>query len=161
MSDFQVRTANIIADTGDPEGEVKCLVIDRDTFTQLIANLEEIKKRYIDLPERKIRWGSKILTFTFLRIFYYFSRFLRNFSNFRIHEEFKALKLSDLRIIATLGVGGFGRVELVCELFGNKSSSFLGVVSYLENFLPGNDCRGFEDPQLCLEADEEESDCGD
>ena len=65
MSDFQVRTANIIADTGDPEGEVKCLVIDRDTFTQLIANLEEIKKRYIDLPERKIRWGSKLLTFTF------------------------------------------------------------------------------------------------
>ena len=54
MSDFQVRTANIIADTGDPEGEVKCLVIDRDTFTQLIANLEEIKKRYIDLPARKM-----------------------------------------------------------------------------------------------------------
>ena len=77
MSDLQVRTANIIADTGDPEGEVKCLVIDRDTFTQLIANLEEIKKRYIDLPERKIRWGSKILTFTFLRIFYYFSMLLR------------------------------------------------------------------------------------
>ena len=126
MSDLQVRTANIIADTGDPEGEVKCLVIDRDTFTQLIANLEEIKKRYIDLPERKIRWGSKILTFTFLRIVYYFSmllrispyfsRFLRIFSNFRIHEEFKALKLSDLRIIATLGVGGFGRVELVSSL---------------------------------------------
>ena len=73
MSDLQVRTANIIADTGDPEGEVKCLVIDRDTFTQLIANLEEIKKRYIDLPERKIRWDSKILTLTFLHIFYYFS----------------------------------------------------------------------------------------
>ena len=79
MSDLQVRTANIIADTGDPEGEVKCLVIDRDTFTQLIANLEEIKKRYIDLPERKIRWGSKILTFTFLRIFYYFSIFFTHF----------------------------------------------------------------------------------
>ena len=30
-----------------------------------------------------------------------------------IHEEFKHLKLTDLRIIATLGVGGFGRVELV------------------------------------------------
>merc|ERR1712241_1633455 len=77
LSGEEVRTANIIADTGDPEGEVKCLVIDRDTFTQLIANLEEIKKRYIDLPARKMI----------------------------IHEEFKALKLSDLRIIATLGVG--------------------------------------------------------
>ena len=58
--DFQVRTANIIADTGDPEGEVKCLVIDRDTFTQLIANLEEIKKRYIDLPARKMMWVAQI-----------------------------------------------------------------------------------------------------
>ena len=57
---FQVRTANIIADTGDPEGEVKCLVIDRDTFTQLIANLEEIKKRYIDLPARKMMWVAQI-----------------------------------------------------------------------------------------------------
>ena len=46
----------------------------------------------------------------------YFSWFLRIFSYFRIHEEFKALKLSDLRIIATLGVGGFGRVELVSSL---------------------------------------------
>jgi len=32
---------------------------------------------------------------------------------YSIHEEFKSLKLQDLRIIATLGVGGFGRVELV------------------------------------------------
>merc|ERR1712088_1247405 len=32
LSGEEVRTANIIADTGDPEGEVKCLVIDRDTF---------------------------------------------------------------------------------------------------------------------------------
>ena len=28
---------------------------------------------------------------------------------FRVHQEYKALKLSDLRIIATLGVGGFGK----------------------------------------------------
>ena len=100
----------------------------------------------------------------FLACFYafppYFSWFLRIFSYFRIHEEFKALKLSDLRIIATLGVGGFGRVELVSYL-ETSPQSFLGVVSYLENSLPGNDCRGLEDPQLCLEADEEESDCGD
>merc|ERR1739844_556849 len=78
----EVRTANIMAD--DAEG-VKCLVIDRESFSHLIANLDDIKKRYIDLPERK-----KV-----------------------IHEEFKSLKLSDLRIIATLGGGGFGRVELV------------------------------------------------
>ena len=47
----------------------------------MIANLEDIKTKYMDLPERK-----KI-----------------------VHQEYKALKLSDLRIIATLGVGGFGK----------------------------------------------------
>lgn len=31
----------------------------------------------------------------------------------RINEEFREVQLTDLRIIATLGVGGFGRVELV------------------------------------------------
>ena len=33
------------------------------------------------------------------------------------HEEFKALKLSDLRIIATLGVGGFGRLGNLTLIF--------------------------------------------
>jgi len=92
LSGEEVRTANIVAD----EGEVKCLVIDRESFSQMIANLEDIKKRYIDLPERK--------------------KF--------IHEEFKGLKLSDLRIIATLGVGGFGRVELVMIAGDGKNRSF-------------------------------------
>merc|ERR1712110_1224293 len=89
----EVRTANIVAD--DAEG-VKCLVIDRDSFSNMIANLDDIKKKYIDLPERT-------------RI---------------IHEEFKGLKLSDLRIIATLGVGGFGRVELVMIAGDTKQRSF-------------------------------------
>jgi len=93
LSGEEVRTANIVAD--DAEG-VKCLVIDRDSFSQLISNLEEIKKRYVDLPARKMI----------------------------IHEEFKNLKLSDLRIIATLGVGGFGRVELVMIAGDGKSRSF-------------------------------------
>lgn len=87
------RTANIIC---DEEGEVTCLVIDRDSFNHLIANLEDIKTRYIDLTERK-----KI-----------------------VHQEFKSLKLSDLRIIATLGVGGFGRVELVQIAGDTKNRSF-------------------------------------
>jgi len=93
LSGEEVRTANIIAD--DAEG-VKCLVIDRDSFLQLISSLEEIKKRYIDLPARKLI----------------------------VREEFKALKLSDLRIIATLGVGGFGRVELVMIAGDQKSKSY-------------------------------------
>lgn len=44
------RTANIVAD--DPEG-VNCLVIDRDAFHHLISDIEDIKTRYVDLPERK------------------------------------------------------------------------------------------------------------
>ncbi|XP_038111367.1 cGMP-dependent protein kinase, isozyme 2 forms cD4/T1/T3A/T3B isoform X3 [Culex quinquefasciatus] len=88
-----LRTANIICDS--PEG-VTCLVIDRDTFNQLISNLDEIKNRYNDdaVSERK-----------------------------KIYEEFRDVRLSDLRVIATLGVGGFGRVELV-QLAQEKARSF-------------------------------------
>jgi cGMP-dependent protein kinase len=93
LSGEEVRTANIIAD--DPAG-VECLVIDRESFAHLISNLEEIKKRYVDLSIRK---------------------------NI-IQEEFKNLKLSDLRIVATLGVGGFGRVELVMVAGDEKKRSF-------------------------------------
>lgn len=41
----------------------------------------------------------------------------------RINEEFQNVKLSDLRVIATLGVGGFGRVELV-QIQSDSSRSF-------------------------------------
>lgn len=42
---------------------------------------------------------------------------------FRINEEFEAVSLSDLRVLATLGVGGFGRVELV-QIQGDANRSF-------------------------------------
>lgn len=40
-----------------------------------------------------------------------------------MNEEFASIKLTDLRRIATLGVGGFGRVELV-QIAGDSSRSF-------------------------------------
>lgn len=88
-----LRTANIVAD--DPEG-VTCLVIDRDSFHQLISHIDEIKtKRYDeDASFRK-----------------------------KANEEFSDVRLSDLRIVTTLGVGGFGRVELV-QLNNDSSKSF-------------------------------------
>lgn len=87
-----VRTANIIAD--DREG-VTCLVIDRESFNQLISNIDEIKtKRYDEAPARK-----------------------------RINEQFSNIKLSDLRVVSTLGVGGFGRVELV-QIANDPTRSF-------------------------------------
>ena len=39
-------------------------------------------------------------------------------------NEFKSLRLRDLRIVATLGVGGFGRVELVQIAGDTKQKSF-------------------------------------
>ncbi|KAL0871124.1 hypothetical protein ABMA27_004913 [Loxostege sticticalis] len=87
-----LRTANIICDS--PEG-CTCLVIDRETFNQLISTLDEIRTKYKDEGD----------------------------SRARLNEEFANLRLSDLRIIATLGIGGFGRVELV-QIQGDSSRSF-------------------------------------
>ncbi|CAG2114390.1 unnamed protein product, partial [Medioppia subpectinata] len=88
-----IRTANIIAesDTG-----VSCLVIDRESFNQLISNLDDIKiKRYEeDVMERR-----------------------------KLNEQYASIVLSDLRKVATLGVGGFGRVELV-TLSRDQTKSF-------------------------------------
>ncbi|CAG0888429.1 unnamed protein product [Darwinula stevensoni] len=87
-----VRTANIIAD--GKEG-VRCLVIDRDTFNQLISSLPDIKTRYVD----------------------------ENANRRKVLPEFANLKLGDLRVLTTLGVGGFGRVELV-QIANDPSRSF-------------------------------------
>ncbi|XP_026822634.1 cGMP-dependent protein kinase, isozyme 2 forms cD5/T2 isoform X1 [Rhopalosiphum maidis] len=89
-----LRTANIIA--CDPDG-VSCLVIDRETFNQLIAGLDEIRTRYKD-DDVSERMSST-------------------------NKEFQNLKLSDLQVLATLGVGGFGRVELV-QVNSDTSRSF-------------------------------------
>ncbi|XP_046826563.1 cGMP-dependent protein kinase, isozyme 2 forms cD5/T2 isoform X2 [Vespa crabro] len=87
-----LRTANIIAN--DVDG-VTCLVIDRETFNQLISPLDEIRKTYEDeLVERR-----------------------------RLDEEFRHVQLHHLRRIATLGVGGFGRVELV-QIGDDSSQAF-------------------------------------
>lgn len=88
-----VRTANIIAD--DLDG-VMCLVIDRESFNQLISNINEIKEKNYDesLPVKR-----------------------------RVDEEYLNLKLSDLRVITTLGVGGFGRVELV-QIANDQTRAF-------------------------------------
>ncbi|XP_066259668.1 cGMP-dependent protein kinase, isozyme 2 forms cD4/T1/T3A/T3B isoform X2 [Euwallacea similis] len=87
-----LRTANIIVD--DLEG-VTCLVIDRDTYLQLISNLDEVRTKYIDdLDDRR-----------------------------RLNEEFSTVRLDELRVLATLGVGGFGRVELV-QINGKPNKSY-------------------------------------
>lgn len=59
-----LRTANIIAD--DLEG-VSCLVIDRETFNQLISSLDEIRTRYRDeLVERRRYKYNSLVKYTYL-----------------------------------------------------------------------------------------------
>jgi len=84
----ELRTANIIS--VDPEG-VTCLGLDRDAYRQLISGIDEIQKDY---GEFETPAANKDITSD-------------------IPDGLKGCRLSDLCIIATLGVGGFGRVELV------------------------------------------------
>uniref|UniRef100_A0A8D2MRU1 cGMP-dependent protein kinase n=1 Tax=Zonotrichia albicollis TaxID=44394 RepID=A0A8D2MRU1_ZONAL len=82
-----VRTANVIAAEA-----VTCLVIDRDSFKHLIGGLDDVSNKAYEDAEAKAKYEAE-------------AAFFAN------------LKLSDFNIIDTLGVGGFGRVELVGDLF--------------------------------------------
>lgn len=86
-----VRSANIVV--SDAAG-VDCLVIDRESYSQLISNLDDLKRVYEDEDDKVV-----------------------------FEPEFLKLKLSDISIVATLGVGGFGRVELV-QLNNDNSRTF-------------------------------------
>jgi len=65
---------------------VVCLGLDRDAYRQLIANIDEIQKGYDEEQNKEAQ---------------------------ELPDGLSTVRLSDLCIIATLGVGGFGRVELV------------------------------------------------
>uniref|UniRef100_A0A3B1J5V2 cGMP-dependent protein kinase n=1 Tax=Astyanax mexicanus TaxID=7994 RepID=A0A3B1J5V2_ASTMX len=104
-----VRSANIIAD----EDGVECLVIDRETFTQTVGTFDELKKYlqgYVetlardDKKRNAKRSGSNTPPSSPLSL----DRIQLREKNFT-----STLSFSNLEIIATLGIGGFGRVELV------------------------------------------------
>ncbi|XP_017579891.1 cGMP-dependent protein kinase 1a isoform X1 [Pygocentrus nattereri] len=78
-----IRTANVIA-----AETVTCLVIDRDSYKHLIGGLEDVSSKGSEDAEAKAKYEAENAFF------------------FNLH-------LSDFNIIDTLGVGGFGRVELV------------------------------------------------
>jgi len=89
-----VRTANIIA--CDPNG-VDCLVLERDAYLQLISKVADIHKVYNDdtvdgQPHDQNDNNNAVRD---------------------IEESLRNVTLSDIKVISTLGVGGFGRVELV------------------------------------------------
>ncbi|XP_066927301.1 cGMP-dependent protein kinase 1-like [Clytia hemisphaerica] len=94
-----LRTANVIAG----KGGCTCLVVDREGFSMFIES--DIKKdddKYSDQP-KKLSTGPKSPT-----------------AIAKEADEFADVKLTDLNVIATLGVGGFGRVELVQFSKDNK-----------------------------------------
>ncbi|XP_017774930.1 PREDICTED: cGMP-dependent protein kinase, isozyme 1-like [Nicrophorus vespilloides] len=84
------RTASVIA----LHPGVECLTLDRDSFIQLIGDLSEIKEKdYGD--------GRRVLARP------------TSSNNMQEQIEYEYIQLDDLDVIATLGIGGFGRVELV------------------------------------------------
>lgn len=86
----EFRTANCIA----AKGGVQCLVLDREPFEAYIGSLDDLKTdKYSDKargvePQTASRTKEE-------------------------QNEFASVSLKDISILKTLGVGGFGRVELV------------------------------------------------
>lgn len=77
--------------TAQPPG-VECLTLERGPFTDLLGELEQLKKiRHV--KPRESQGSSKKVS--------------------QIKSEFDYVELNDLEIVGTMGVGGFGRVELV------------------------------------------------
>jgi len=90
MLKTDMRTANVIATSE----VVECLTLDRDSFFQLVGDLSELRdKSYGDANGKDLASEKAQITET--------------------AKEFIDITLDDLEVIATLGVGGFGRVELV------------------------------------------------
>lgn len=103
------RTANVIA---LPPG-VECLTVDRDHFNALIGDLNELREKdYGDEARGAQRTsggnGSDVLLSP-----------VRD----KPDKEFANIQLKDLEIIATLGMGGFGRVELT-QISHARSKTF-------------------------------------
>ncbi|XP_030196111.1 protein kinase cGMP-dependent 1b isoform X2 [Gadus morhua] len=88
-----VRTANVIAAEA-----VTCLVIDRDSFKHLIGGLEDVTNKGFEDAGAKAKYEAE-------------------------NAFYSSLKLTDFNIIDTLGVGGFGRVELV-QLKNEEAKTF-------------------------------------
>lgn len=99
MGDYP-RTANVIAG----KGGCGCLVIDRESFSMFIENLHEIKtqaEEYPDATKPGAKKGGDAKGTP------------KSPTLQKEIDEYAGVKLEHLSVTATLGVGGFGRVELV------------------------------------------------
>uniref|UniRef100_A0A5S6R063 cGMP-dependent protein kinase n=1 Tax=Trichuris muris TaxID=70415 RepID=A0A5S6R063_TRIMR len=97
----EVRTASVVA-----ADAVEVLTLDHESFRKLIGDLEELKKDYGDeqrgarrIAEKRASMGEGVGPGKATKV--------------ELDKEMVDLEISHLRSVATLGVGGFGRVELV------------------------------------------------
>ncbi|KAI2657617.1 cGMP-dependent protein kinase 2 [Labeo rohita] len=104
-----VRSANIIA----KENDTQCLVVDRDNFNQMVGTYEELQaylREYVEQlslsDERRNAMPQSPL----------YERSPEAAELRRLKEKAAGLSsnsfLKELQVVATLGMGGFGRVEL-------------------------------------------------
>ncbi|KAB7506855.1 cGMP-dependent protein kinase, isozyme 1, partial [Armadillidium nasatum] len=97
----ECRTANVIAMSPG----VECLTLDRNSFIQLIGEITELRDK--DYGDERRGVVKKHATP----------------HDVDPAQEYSHIRLADLEVIATLGVGGFGRVELV-QYAQDKSLTF-------------------------------------
>ncbi|KAB0792156.1 hypothetical protein PPYR_14115 [Photinus pyralis] len=97
----ECRTASVIAMSPG----VECLTLDRESFIQLIGDLSVFKEKDYGDDQRMLMRPSSVASVCAEK------------------QEYDYMRLDDLDIIATLGVGGFGRVELV-QYANDQSMTF-------------------------------------
>ncbi|XP_020800882.1 cGMP-dependent protein kinase, isozyme 1 [Drosophila serrata] len=106
------RTANIIA---LPPG-VECLTLDRDSFKRLIGDLCELKEKDYGDESRMLAMKQAQHSPD--------GEEAKEQQQQQLQQEFPDLKLTDLEVVSTLGIGGFGRVELVKAHHQNRIDTF-------------------------------------
>ncbi|XP_033750049.1 cGMP-dependent protein kinase 1-like isoform X1 [Pecten maximus] len=115
------RTANVIAQAPG----VECLTVDRDSFSKLIGDLKELQEKDYgdeargaqrlsenknDSQEQRSSGGNG-------------SEVPLSPMREKVGQEYLDIQLDHLELVATLGMGGFGRVELV-QLTTDRSRTF-------------------------------------
>ncbi|CAG14597.1 unnamed protein product, partial [Tetraodon nigroviridis] len=104
-----VRSANIICNKNDTQ----CLVVDRENFNQMVGTYDELQsylKEYVEELSRSDERRNALPHSPHMD-----SAEAQHFR--RLREKIALLSadrpFQSLEVIATLGMGGFGRVELV------------------------------------------------
>ncbi|KAJ8882012.1 hypothetical protein PR048_018500 [Dryococelus australis] len=121
------RTASVIA----LQPGVECLTLDRESFIQLIGDLSELhEKDYGDESRVLSRPASSVSIYSDTEQGTHptlnrrqLPRTRRDGASRVVLAELDYIRLDDLDVVATLGVGGFGRVELVQYMY-DKTQTF-------------------------------------